>query len=91
MKRRRSPSSNQRVRLLVERDEASGVAAASPTPPDQRYGNLKMPHERDEVSHRPDAPGPVTTQAADDLRDGQRDTDRYGQAGNDFDRKERAR
>jgi hypothetical protein len=49
-----------------------------------------MPHERDEISHRPGAPGPVATQAADDLREGQRDTDRYTQAAEDFDRKDRA-
>jgi hypothetical protein len=88
MKRQRSPASTRkRVLPLVERDEASG--AASRAPPEQRYANLKMPHERDEVSHRPGPPGPVTTQAANDLRDGQRDTDRYTQAGEDFDRKGR--
>jgi len=48
-----------------------------------------MPHERDE---RPDAPGTpnvVTTQAADDVAEGRRDTDLYSKAGTDFDRKGR--
>jgi hypothetical protein len=47
---------------------------------------MRLPHERDESTHRPGEPGPVTKRAAKDLEDGQEDTDCYGAVGERFDR-----
>jgi hypothetical protein len=85
-RRRRTPLSRDVTRPIVEKDEATGVAAGSPHAADERYADLKMPHERDERTHAPSAPSVVVTQAADDLAEGRRETDRYGKAGTDFDR-----
>ena len=71
---------------MVEEDEATGVAADAPRAPDERYANLRMPHERDERTHVPSAPSEVVTQAADDLAEGRRETDLYAKVGTDFDR-----
>jgi len=71
---------------IVERDEATSVAADTARVPRQRYANLKMPHERDERTHAPSPPSEVGTQAANDLAEGKRETDLYGKAGTDFDR-----
>ena len=50
---------------------------------------MKLPHERDESTHGPAKPTAVTEQAAQDVEQGRVDTDRYGEAGRHFDRKER--
>ena len=77
------------TRTTVERDEATGFAADAARVPHQRYGDLKMPHERDERTHPPSPPNEVATQAANDLAEGKRETDLYGKAGTDFDRSTR--
>lgn len=85
-RRRRTPLRRDVTQPIVEGDEATGVAAGSPRAPDERYANLKMPHERDERTHAPGAPSEVVTQAADDLAEGRRETDLYAKVGTDFDR-----
>ena len=90
MKRqRRMPLRRYVTRTIVERDDATGVAADAARVPHQRYGNLKMPHERDERTHPASPPSEVGTQAANDLAEGKRETDLYGKAGTDFDRNTR--
>ena len=99
---RRVPSAKQPPDLRVEKDSATGVvprgsdpaggkdagiAARTPRSPRARYSQLKLPHERDESTHRPGKPNEVTTQAATDLASGTADTDCYGAAGTRFDRK----
>jgi hypothetical protein len=89
-RRRRTPLPRQAVQPIVEEDEATGstvVPSAGDT--EQKYANLRMPHERDERTHAPVRPGAVTTQAADDLAEGRRETDLYSKVGADFDRKAR--
>jgi hypothetical protein len=83
-KRRASPGDGP-THLRVERDVATGVTARTARPPARRYSNLKMPHERDETTHTPDAPRDVTEQAARDIETGKRDTDCYGATGEHFD------
>ncbi len=85
-RRRRTPLPRDVTQPIVEKDDAAGVAAGSARAPDERYANLRMPHERDERTHAPDAPSEVVTQAADDLAEGRRETDLYGKVGTDFDR-----
>jgi hypothetical protein len=87
MRRKRNPRTPPKPSdLVVERDVASDVAARAARPPEKRYSNLKMPHERDESTHAPAAPSAVTEQAADDIESGKRETDCYGTAGENFDR-----
>ena len=76
--------------LRVEKDVATGVAAAA-RPPGKRYSKLKLPHERDESTHRPGKPDAVTQQAAQDLQQGKVDTDCYGTTAAHFERKARDR
>ena len=83
-KRRASPGDGP-THLRIERDVATGVTAHTARPPARRYSNLKMPHERDESTHTPDAPRDVTEQAARDIETGKRDTDCYGATGENFD------
>jgi len=51
-----------------------------------RYARVKMPHERDESTHAPGAPNPVTTQGARDVEQGKVDTDCYNATGPRYDR-----
>jgi hypothetical protein len=85
-RRRRTPLPRDVTRPIVDRDEATGGGARSARASDERYGNLNMPHERDERTHAPGAPTEAVTQAADDLAEGRRETDLYGKVGTDFDR-----
>ena len=86
MKRRRHLPA-RRPKLGVEADVATGVAADIARPRRKRYSNLKLPHERDESTHRPGTPSKMTEQAAQDVESGKRDTDCYGATGEQFDRK----
>ena len=85
-KRRLSPS-KQPSDLQVEKDVATGLAARTAQPRAKRYSAMKLPHERDESTHRPGNPKEVTEQAAKNIEQGKVDTDRYGEAGEAFDRK----
>jgi len=87
-RRRRTPLPGDVTRPIVDQDEATGRAAGagSAHASDERYGDLKMPHEHDERTHAPGAPSEAVTQAADDLAEGRRETDLYGKVGTDFDR-----
>ena len=85
-RRRRTPLPRDVTRPIVDQDEATGRAAGSARASDERYGDLKMPHERDERTHAPGAPSEAVKQAADDLAEGRRETDLYGKVGTDFDR-----
>ena len=89
MKRKRPATSQQPTDMRVEKDVSTGLAARTARPADKRYVKLKMPHERDESTHAPAPPNDVTEQAAQDIEQGRKDTDRYGAAGENFDRKER--
>lgn len=51
-----------------------------------RYARMKMPHERDESTHAPNTPNPVTAQGARDVEQGKVDTDCYDAAGPRYDR-----
>jgi len=90
MKRRR-PAAKRPTDLQVERDVATGTAARTTRAPRPRYSNLAMPHERDERTHRPPDPNPVTEQALDDIEAGRKETDCYGAAGGNFDKKQGSR
>lgn len=74
--------------LRVEEDVATGVAASTARPRAKRYSGMKLPHERDESTHRPAGPSRVTEQAAEDVETGKVDTDCYGAVGERFDRKQ---
>jgi hypothetical protein len=88
-RRRRHPAAKRPTDLQVERDVATGTTARTTRSPRRRYSNLAMPHERDERTHRPADPNPVTEQALDDIEAGRKETDCYGAAGGNFDKKER--
>jgi hypothetical protein len=53
-----------------------------------RYDRLRMPYERDESTHAPGAPNPVTEQGARDVDEGKTDTDCYDAVGERYRRKE---
>jgi hypothetical protein len=53
-----------------------------------RYDRMRLPHERDESTHAPDKPNPVTTQGERDLAEGRTDTDCYDAVGARYERKE---
>jgi hypothetical protein len=53
-----------------------------------RYDRLRLPHERDESTHPPGKPDPVIVQGAQDVAEGQTDTDCYAAVGPRYDRKE---
>jgi hypothetical protein len=89
MRRRRRLSQHRKPDLRVEEDDSTGVLANPSQPGNKRYTRMRLPHERDESTHRPGTPNRVTTRAAKDLEDGQQDTDRYGAVGEDFDRNTR--
>jgi len=83
--RRRKRSIPKRPDLRVEADDSTGVLGNALQPGRKRYTRMRLPHERDESTHRPAEPGPVTKRAAKDLEDGQQDTDCYGAVGERFD------
>ena len=82
-RRRERPPSD----LGVAADVATDAAATTGRPRrGNRYARMKMPHERDESTHAPGAPNPVTAQGARDVEQGRADTDCYDAAGPRFDR-----
>ena len=83
--RRRKRSIPKEPDLRVEADDSTGVLGNALQPGRKRYTRMRLPHERDESTHRPAEPGPVTKRAAKDLEDGQQDTDCYGAVGERFD------
>ena len=85
-RRRARPSGDPGVAADVATDTD---AATTRSRRGNRYAKLKMPHERDESTHAPAPPNNVTEQSAQDIEQGLKDTDRYGAAGANFDRKER--
>jgi hypothetical protein len=85
MRRRRKRSIPKGPDLRVEADDSTGVLGNASQPARKRYTRMRLPHERDESTHRPGEPGPVTKRAAKDLEDGQQDTDCYGAVGERFD------
>ena len=87
MRRRRKLSIPKGPGLRVEADDSTGVLGNAVRPGGKRYTRMRLPHERDESTHRPGEPGPVTKRAAKDLEDGQEDTDCYGAVGERFDHK----
>lgn len=89
-RRRRTPLAKGRE-LRVEADDSTGILGNASQPGRKRYTRMRLPHERDESTHRPGEPAPVTKRAAKDLEDGQEDTDCYGAVGERFDRNARAR
>ena len=83
-RRRAKPRSD----LGVAPDVATDTTSNSARPRrGNRYGKMKLPHERDESAHPPGEPNPVTAQGARDVEQGQTDTDCYDAAGPRFDRK----
>jgi hypothetical protein len=86
MRRRRRLSIPKGPELRVEADDSIGVLGNASQHGRKRYTRMRLPHERDESTHRPGEPGPVTKRAAKDLEDGQEDTDCYGAVGERFDR-----
>jgi hypothetical protein len=75
--------------LGVAADVATDTANADVRPRrGNRYEKLRMPHERDEATHEPGPPNPVTTQAERDLAAGRTDTDCYDAVGARYDRKQ---
>ena len=90
-RQRRRPAARRPTELQVERDVATGTTARTTRSPPRRYSNLAMPHERDERTHHPAGPNPVTEQALDDIEAGRQETDCYGAAGGNFDKKQRSR
>jgi hypothetical protein len=80
-----------RGNLRVEADTATGATASAARPRASRYSGMKLPHERDESTHRPANPNPLTEQAAKDIEAGSLDTDCYGAVGGQFDREPRKR
>ena len=85
MRRRRKRSIPKGPDLRVEADDSTGVLGNASQPARKRYTRMRLPHERDESTHRPGEPDPVTKRAAKDLEDGRQDTDCYGAVGERFD------
>ena len=86
MKRRQTQPPPRGPELRVEADDSTGVLGNASQPGRKRYTRMRLPHERDQSTHRPGEPGRVTKRAAKDLEDGQEDTDCYGAVGERFDR-----
>jgi|RhiMethySRZTD1v2_1073278.scaffolds.fasta_scaffold359117_2 hypothetical protein len=86
MRRRRKLSIPKGPELRVEADDSTGVLGNTAQPAGKRYTRMRLPHERDQSTHRPGEPGRVTKRAAKDLENGQEDTDCYGAVGERFDR-----
>ncbi len=89
MKRRRRLHAKLPSDLRVEADVATATVADGALPRSRRYSRMKLPHERDESTHRPARPDGVTEQAAQDIEQGKVDTDCYGAAGPNYDAKHR--
>jgi hypothetical protein len=53
-----------------------------------RYDRMRLPHERDQSTHAPGAPDPVTAQGQRDLAEGRTDTDCYDAVGPRYQQKE---
>ena len=87
MKRRRRLPLRKHRDLRVEADDSTGILANAQQPGRKRYTRMRLPHERDESTHRPGEPNRVTKRAAKDLENGQEDTDCYGAVGERFDGK----
>ena len=85
MRRRRKLSIPKGPELRVEADDSTGVLGNASQPGRKRYTRMRLPHERDQSTHRPGEPDRVTKRAAKDLEDGQEDTDCYGAVGERFD------
>lgn len=83
-RRRTKPRSDLGVAADVATDATSNGARP---PRGNRYGRMKLPHERDESAHRPGEPNPVTQQGARDVEQGQTDTDCYDALGPRYDGK----
>lgn len=84
-RRRAKPRSD----LAVAADVATAAASNGARPPrGNRYAKLRLPHERDQSTHRPGAPDPVMQQGARDVEQGKTDTDCYGAVGPRYDRKQ---
>ncbi|HSV18296.1 MAG TPA: hypothetical protein VLR71_07785 [Casimicrobiaceae bacterium] len=78
-----------------QRDEALGTVPQRQPAPDAQYGDMKLPHERDESSAgEPDAvrdvngTRAVTRQGAKDVQSGQQDTDCYNANAPRYDKRE---
>jgi hypothetical protein len=87
MRRRRKLPIPKGRELRVEADDSTGTLGNATQPARKRYTRMRLPHERDQSTHRPGAPNRVTKRAAKDLEDGQEDTDCYGAVGERFDGK----
>lgn len=75
--------------LGLAADVATDTSAKTARPPRaNRYARMKLPHERDESTHSPGAPNPVTMQGMRDVDAGKTDTDCYAATGPRYDRKE---
>ena len=81
-RRRPHPPKDLGIAADVATDDTTDRARP---PRGNRYAGMRLPHERDESTHRPGEPDPVTKRAAKDLEDGQQDTDCYGAVGERFD------
>ena len=90
-RRRRTPLAKHPSNLRVEQDVATDTTSARSRAARARYATMKLPHERDEDTHRPGATNEVTAQGARDLAQGRTDTDCYGAVGERYDRKQRRR
>ena len=89
MKQRRRVPRPKQTDLRVEADDSTGILGNASQPGRKRYTRMRLPHERDESTHRPGEPNNVTKRAAKDLANGQEDTDCYGAVGERFDRNAR--
>ncbi len=86
MRRRRRLRLPKGPALRVEADDSIGILGNASQPGRKRYTRMRLPHERDQTTHRPGEPTRVTKRAAKDLEAGQEDTDCYGAVGERFDR-----
>lgn len=92
MKRRRRASTTTRPsQTRIEQVVATDGAADTSRRRSKRYSTMKLPHERDESTHRPQMPNAVIDQGARDVEGGMVDTDCYGGVGRRFDRRQRQR
>ena len=84
-RRRPHPPKDLGIAADVATDDTTDRARP---PRGNRYAGMRLPHERDESTHRPGTPNPVTTQGATDLAEGRTDTDCYDAVGPRYERKE---
>jgi len=88
-RRRRPPLAKRPSNLRVEQDVATDTTSMRSRAPHARYGAMKLPHERDEDTHRTGAPNEITEQGARDVEQGRVDTDCYTAVGERYDRRQR--